>query len=108
MPKKEDSFYHLKGEFSIVVHAKAGVDVGELLEKNTQWMGEPTNGDGVVVAMKLKSWHDTSEGPSKPSTTQEKEKAPDDPGYSKCGNKTCVFHGNSDVCKYPNNCRSRI
>lgn len=107
MPAKEDSFYHLIGEFSIVVHAKAGVDLAELLEKHTQWMGEPDSDGGVVIAMKLKRWHDPKKSTPKPEAKQEKEEGPEQPGYSKCETKECPMHGKADVCKYPDNCRRR-
>jgi len=44
----------LEATFSLTVKVNKGISIKELLEKHTEWFGEPTNSDGFIMAMNFK------------------------------------------------------
>lgn len=105
LKKGESQKLNIVAEFHLVAHVNAGVDVEEMLNKHTEWIGEPKNDDGCIIAMRLKGWRKSNEQPKHDSS--EKNDSTKGSGYSKCSTKECPFHGKSDVCKYPDNCRKK-
>jgi len=55
MAKKKGKTLNISAGFHLVVKVNEGVDVDELLRNNTEWIGESTNEDGVVISMRLTS-----------------------------------------------------
>ena len=44
----------VEGVFSMVVNVNDNTSLDDLLKKETEWLGEPTSPNGVVMAMTLK------------------------------------------------------
>lgn len=40
---------------SLIINVKEGIDISEFLLHDTEWIGEPRNADGCVVAINPKS-----------------------------------------------------
>jgi len=53
---REDQTVNIIGTFHMVVKINKGVDVDELLRKNTEYIADPMNNDGVVIVIHPKSF----------------------------------------------------
>jgi hypothetical protein len=71
---RERGTVNIVGTFHMVVQANAEVSIEEFLRKHTEYLAEPTNGDGVVVVMIPKSFEVLQKGVKTP-IWQEEEKS---------------------------------
>jgi len=56
----------LEATFSMIVKVNKNVDLKQMLENDTEWLGEPTNADGCVMAMHFKDAQIVKNGSKEP------------------------------------------